>query len=90
MNNRFLSTGSEKKRQVGRPGFFYFFPNLFFYKLECTERGRKKKFENLKKKKFQSALFSPLGRWTENNSLSKGGLRHANWVYRERIMNALY
>ena len=25
-------------------------------------------------KKFQSALFSPLGRWTGNNFLFKGGL----------------
>ena len=27
------------------------------------------------KKEFQSALFSPLGLWTGNNSLVKGGLR---------------
>ena len=29
----------------------------------------------MKKKKFQSALFSQLGRWTGNNFLFKGGLR---------------
>ena len=38
-------------------------------------KKQKRKFEeNLKKKKFQSALFSPLGRWTGNNFLFKGGL----------------
>ena len=73
MNNRFLSTGSAKKRPVGRSGFS--FPNFFLYKLECTGGGVKKiSFENMKTKKFQSALFSPLWRWTGNNSLFKGGL----------------
>ena len=31
-------------------------------------------FENMIKKKFQSALFRPLGRWAGNNFLFKGGL----------------
>ena len=48
---------------------FFFFPNFIFYKLECKV-GRSIK----KKKKFQSALFSPHGRWTGNDFLFKGGL----------------
>ena len=31
-------------------------------------------FGNMKEKKFQSDLFSPLGQWTGNNFLFKGGL----------------
>ena len=31
-------------------------------------------FENMKKKKFQSAFFIPPGRWSGNNFLFKGGL----------------
>ena len=50
---------------VGRSGYIYFFIISFFYKLEC-------KYE---KKKFQSALFSPLGWWTGNYFFFKGGLR---------------
>ena len=34
--------------------------------------GKKKNFENMKKK-FQSPLFNTPGRWTENNFLFKGG-----------------
>ena len=33
-----------------------------------------KLFSKIMKKKFQLALFSPLGRWTENTFLFKGGL----------------
>ena len=36
--------------------------------------GSKKKIENMKKKKFQLALFSPLRRWTGNKTLFTGGL----------------
>ena len=59
-------------REVGI--FFFFFLISFFYKLECTGEKGKISFENMKKKKFQSALFSPLGRRTGNNFLFKGGL----------------
>ena len=46
MINSFLSTGWGKKGPVGRSGFFLFFPNLFFYKLECTgEEVNKIKFK---------------------------------------------
>ena len=33
------------------------------------------------KKMFQPGLFSPLGRWTGNNYLSKGGLKINNNPY---------
>ena len=57
-------------REVGR--FFHF---LIFHWLECTEKIEgKETFSNIMKKKFQSGLFSPLGRWTRNNFLFKGGL----------------
>ena len=64
----------------GPKSFFYFFPNFFFYKVEYTGGKVKKKKMKLKlklkyeKKEFQSALFNPLGRWTGNNFLFKGGL----------------
>ena len=56
---------------VGGQDFFFFPIFFFFYKLECTGGEKKKK----KFLKFQSALFSPPGRWTGNNYLFKGGLR---------------
>ena len=34
----------------------------------------KMKIENMEEKKFQSALFRPLGWWTGNNFLFKAGL----------------
>ena len=41
-------------------------------------RGKQKTFlffcENMEREKFQSALFSPPGRYTGNNFLFKGGL----------------
>ena len=63
-----------KKKPVGRSGIF-FFSNFIFYKLECTG-GKREKKKNLKigKKKFQSALFSPPGRWTGNDFLFEDGL----------------
>ena len=67
--------GREKIGQSGGRDFF-FFPNFIFYRLEYTG-GKSKKiniFFPKKKKKFQSALFSPPGRWTGNHFLFKAGL----------------
>ena len=76
MINSFLSIGWGGKGPVGRESFFFFFPNFIFYKIECTGGGGGIKiYENMeeKKKEFQSALFSPLERWTGNNFSIKGG-----------------
>ena len=55
MNNRFLSTGSAKKRPVGRSVWNIFFSNsIFFYKLECMGGGgggKKKSFLKIQKTK---------------------------------------
>ena len=44
----------EKKRPVGRSGFFFLFPNFIFHKLECTGEKRKKKQKTLKDEKQSS------------------------------------
>ena len=34
-----VGPGGQKKKPVGMSGFIFFVPDLFFYKLECTEGG---------------------------------------------------
>ena len=65
-----------KKRANWEVGIFFPFLFFLFHRQGCTE----KKFFKLYKKKFQSALFSPLRRWTGNNFLFKGGL----WLRTQR------
>ena len=75
MKNRFLSAGCPTNNPVGRSEFF---SSDFQFSIDCniyTEDIRGKKLFFLKKhEKFQSALFSPVGRSTGNNFLFKGGL----------------
>ena len=47
----------------------------FFINHNVQGEVKKEFSENLKKKKFQSALFSPLRRWTGNNFSLEGGLK---------------
>ena len=62
-------------REVGN----FFFPNFFFFKLECIGGiffffiGGIFVVEKMKKK-FHSALLDPPSRYTGNNFLFKGGL----------------
>ena len=57
-------------------GIFFFLISFFVYTRMYWGGGSKKNilFENMKKI-FQSALFSPIGRWTGNYILLKGGPR---------------
>ena len=55
---------------------FFFFLHFSMTELDVLTKLRKKKlFKKIMKKKFQSALFSPLGQWTGNNFSFKVGLR---------------
>ena len=76
MINSFLSTGWGKKEPIGRSGFFFLIFFIFsIFHFSVTRMLRKKKlFSKTMKKKFQSALFSLLGRWTANYFLFKGGV----------------
>ena len=69
----FLFARWAKKLPVGRSGFFSFFFNFVFYKLECIG-GKVNKEKSLFKIWKKNSHFSPLGRWTGNNILFKDDL----------------
>ena len=78
MINRFLSTAWAKKKPVGRSGFFNLIFFTFFIGYDVLIILRKKTHSKFMKNIIQSGLFSPLGRWTGNNYLFKGGLGALN------------
>ena len=66
-----------KKTDSRLVGSLLFFPLISFFINKNVQREKVKKIwggEGILKKEFQSALFSPLGWWTGNNFLFKGGL----------------
>ena len=63
-----------KKNASREVGIFFFFPNLIFFKLECTGGKVKKNCFEKMKKRVPVGPFSPPGRWTGNDFLFEDGL----------------
>ena len=76
LSKKLFPVGRVGKKSASREVGIFLFLISFCLKLECTGGKVKKNIFGKDKKKIQSALLDPPGRWTGNTFLFKGG--HSN------------